>query len=193
MRSILGNQIDHISCHHNILYLNPDLFDLYIKLAKAENLPIRAPRNCISKPKFSPLRNLNPALIPPYIEDAFGVMNARNIIPALVAVSENNVKSQENQLFIENVDSPNFFLIHHYGNQDINIFKTMYDIHEENEVCEQIMHLGRATVPEDFNDFPNGINKGYLEDRNKEFLLLMSNEFLNLKNGQNDITFSKYS
>lgn len=193
MRSILGNQIDHISCHHNILYLNPDLFDLYIKLAKAENLPIRAPRNCISKPKFSPIKNLNPALIPPYIEDAFGVMNARNIIPALVAVSENNVKSQENQLFVENVDSPNFFLIHHYGNQDINIFKTMYDILEENEVCEQIMHLGRATDPEDFNDFPNGINKGYLEDRHKEFLLLMSNEFLNLKNGQNDITFSKYS
>ena len=193
MRSVLGNQIDHISCHHNILYLNPELFNIFIKLAKAEKLPIRAPRNCISKTKFSPLRNLNPALIPPYIEDAFSVMNPKNILPALTAVSENNVKKQENQLFNEKVDFPNFFLIHHYGNPDINVFKTMYEILEEDEVCEQIMHLGRASVAEDFIDFPNGINKGYLIDRNKEFLLLMSNAFLNLKNGQNDITFSKYS
>ncbi len=193
MRFVLGNAIDHISCHHNVLYLYPELFDVYIKLAKAENLPIRTPRNCISKDKFGPIRNFNPALIPPYIEDAFSVMNPKNILPALTAVSENNVKKQENQLFNEKVNFPNFFLIHHYGNPDINVFKTMYDILEEDEVCEQIMHLGRASVAEDFIDFPNGINKGYLIDRNKEFLLLMSNAFLNLKNGQNDITFSKYS
>ena len=120
-------------------------------------------------------------------------MNPRNIIHALKAVSENNIKNQENQLFIENINSPNYFLIHHYGNPDINVFKAMYDNLEENEACEQIMHLGRTSVAEDFIDFPNGINKGYLNDRNKEFLLLMSDAFLNLKNGQNDITFSKYS
>jgi predicted glycoside hydrolase/deacetylase ChbG (UPF0249 family) len=193
MRQVLGNQIDHISCHHNILYLYPSLFEVYLKIAKEANLPIRTPRNCISQTKFSPLRALNPALIPPYIEDAFNVMNPHNIVPALKAVSNENVTKQENDLAFKNINTSSYFLIHHYGNQINEVFETTYNLIGENETCEQIMHLARAANDEDLIDFPNGINKNYLVDRNKELILIMSNEFLNLKNGSNQLTFSKYS
>ncbi len=176
MRQALNGKIDHLSCHHNILYLMPGLFSLLLEIAKDEGIQLRTPRNLISISKFSSVRELNPALIPLYIEHAFQAMNLENLKLALGAVGEKNVKNQEKEMKDQQITSPNYFLIHHYGNPDIEVFERTYGQIADQETCEQVMHLAIDKSAFDMKNFPNGINKKYLDGRNKEFVLLMSKE-----------------
>lgn len=174
----------HISCHHNILYFKKELFDLLTDIASEVQVPIRTPRNLITIGKFHSVRELNPALIPLHIEHGLNALNWSNLKHAIKAIGKKEIDAQVKQLRARNLLKSDYFLIHHYGNPDVEIFKRIYPNIDHNEHCEQIMHLALDPKNFDKKSIPRGINKGYLSGRYEEYGMLISNEFHHVLNSE---------
>jgi predicted glycoside hydrolase/deacetylase ChbG (UPF0249 family) len=169
-----GKQIDHISCHHNLFYFNKKLFKIYTELANENNLPIRTPQNCIKIKRFKGIKKLE-SILPAIALEGLKTMPIRHLIDILRSVRNKTIKRQKATFSNLGLRTPDYFMINLYGNPKIEIAALTYQQMLEDDVCEQIMHVGLANAENEA--VPVGINAQYFEGRTKEFNLLNSSDY----------------
>ncbi|MFT7069183.1 MAG: putative glycoside hydrolase/deacetylase ChbG (UPF0249 family) [Spirosomataceae bacterium] len=173
-------KINHVDCHHNLLYLDFGFFETMLELAKKYSLPMRTPVRIDLLPQFKGVRQLNPVLFMPSVLEALKVRPRKNFFRLLYVVKSDTVNFLAGKIKSAGLTRSDYFTLNIYGNANLNVFRAAYPVIAENEVCEQIMHLSKPTTRKDRKNAPNGINHRYFKGRNEEFELLMSDDFTNL-------------
>ncbi len=182
LREILAPRlIDHISCHHNLFYLDETLFEIYLELAIDNNIPIRSPQRCGLLKHFKVIKHFEP-LIPDIALEGIHSLPKRYLLNAFKANSKKQVSQYLEKMTSKSVKSPSYFLINLYGNPDLNILRAAYPLINEanDEICEQIMHLSIGATKTEIASTPNGINHKYFDGRKLEYELLQNQEFIEL-------------
>jgi predicted glycoside hydrolase/deacetylase ChbG (UPF0249 family) len=167
--AIFPKKIDNISCHHNIFYLDLNLFRIYLELAKRNDLPIRSPKNALIETHLKGIKRFE-SIIPEIAKEGLRSLPIRYYFKSLMANQKLGIKKRLELMNQMQIHSTDYFMINLYGNQKFEIIDFLIQNMKPNEVCEQIMHLGLGDF--DLDNVPNGINSKYFEDRKKEFELL---------------------
>lgn len=167
-------KIDHISCHHNVFYLDKRLFDIYLEVAHKNKLHIRSPRRCTLLSNFKPIKDLEP-LIPDIAIEGIRALPFRYYGQAIKANGKKQVNEKLNKMELLSIDSAHYFFINLYGNPEIEIVEMAYPLIQDEEICEQIMHLSIGN--QNNEPVPNGINEKYFPGRRLEYELLKSASF----------------
>lgn len=188
--AIYPNKIDNISCHHNLFYLDLNLFKIYLELAHDNNLPIRSPKNAVIQTHLKELKKFE-SIIPPIAREGLRSLPIRYYLKAFIANQKRGINKRLELMKLMQIQSTDYFMINLYGNQKFEILDFLVQHMKPNEICEQIMHLGMGDF--DQNEIPNGINAKYFEGRRKEFELLNTPHSLNfISQNINKIGFNDF-
>jgi predicted glycoside hydrolase/deacetylase ChbG (UPF0249 family) len=184
-RVVGKGKINHLDCHHTLLYLDFGFFETMVALAKTYSLPMRSPVRVDLLPQFNGVKRLNPAVFMPSILEALRIRPRKNFFRLLYVLKSDTVNFLAEKIKLAGLSRSDYFTLNIYGNANIEVLRVAYPLIAKNEVCEQIMHLSKPTTKKDRKNAPNGINYRYFKGRNEEFELLMSDEFSTL------LTFEK--
>ncbi len=183
-----GNNIPvkHLSCHHNVLTLFPEIFDMYMKVARDLNIPMRSV--CL-EPEIK--QNLYVVALHLMLLDDLTLRDLgdmRRFNRSIVDYFEKNGQG---------IKTPDVVNTKHYGPvpfinvPDHKVSKKALKkqkqlrrqlkkfIKSNHETLEVMVHLIEGNVDEQV-DYP-GINKKYFDSRAVEFASLMGFNFSNIE------------
>ncbi len=166
-----GIEVDHISCHHNILYFQWVFFGQLVKLAGNFDIPLRSPKRWTKfhrrQIEDTPARE---ALFSQAMRD-----RPKGDIFYYLRMTKKETQLQQSSICDSwLVPHSHYLLIEMYGNPNRETLAEFIAVHNPAEVSEVIFHLG------DFSRLNgqkyHGINLNYL--RYKEFDFVMSDVYL---------------
>jgi predicted glycoside hydrolase/deacetylase ChbG (UPF0249 family) len=171
------SKIDNMSCHQNIFYLDLELFEVYLEVARENNLPIRSPKNATIEDHLKGIKQFE-SILPEVAREGLRTLPFRYYFKSFFANQKRGIKKRIELMNKMQIKSTNYFMINLYGNPKFEIIDFLIKNIRDEEVCEQIVHLGTGEY--DAENIPNGINPKYFEGRKSEFELINRTDSTNL-------------
>lgn len=184
----VGIAPDHLTCHHGIMYLFPDYFKIYLKVAREFGVPIRKPllisTEKIKGYRISPMRREG-------LFRGYKLMKNQGIDQVAMSIVSLTRKSLMNKMEIFNdgfVKCPDYFIDTFYRNgREKRLEKIIRNL-PRNRISELVVHLGDGDyeISEQERKKYNGINLDNFPGRKKEYDTLVHKNNLG-KRIKNDI------
>ena len=177
--------IDHVSCHHGVLTLYPQFFEVYQKVAReVAKAPIR-----------------NPILISKLGRKGFrisgmkrtglftGLQLAKNNLEEVPTLLQQTKPEVIKEQLHTNVVKPDFFVDTFYKQANSRRLRTIMEYLPKGAVSEMVVHLSDQPVAD---LTPNGVDDGYFRGRYKEFKTLTEKRFLEKLMKENEVTWGSF-